>query len=101
MYLNFCKLFLKKKLINSLHEVININYIFNPFLIQGLTVKEKDFAGFVPLDKAALKGHHEAVRTLLRFGADPSSGIKGTKAIHDGKFIFAQGRYFKLIFIVS
>ena len=48
-------------------------------------MKEKDFAGFVPLDKAALKGNHEAVRTLLRFGSDPSSGIKGTKAIHDGK----------------
>ena len=54
-------------------------------------MKEKDFAGFVPLDKAALKGHHEAVRTLLRFGADPSSGIKGTKAIHDGKFFLSVG----------
>ncbi len=57
-------------------------------------MKEKDFAGFVPLDKAALKGHHEAVRTLLRFGADPSSGIKGTKAIHDGKF-FLEWRIFE------
>ena len=55
-------------------------------LLQDNTVKEKDFAGFVPLDKAALKGHHEAVKTLLRCGADPSSGIKGTKAIHDGMF---------------
>ena len=50
-------------------------------------MKEKDFAGFVPLDKAALKGNHEAVRTLLRFGSDPSSGIKGTKAIHDGNTV--------------
>ena len=54
--------------------------------MQDMSVKEKDYAGFTPLDKAAFRGHSDVVKILLQFGADPSSGVKGTRALHDGKF---------------
>ena len=53
--------------------------------MQEMSVKEKDYAGFTPLDKAAFRGHSDVVKILLQFGADPSSGVKGTRALHDGK----------------
>jgi len=51
--------------------------------MQEMSVKEKDYAGFTPMDKAAFRGNHEVVRILLKYGADPSSGVKGTRALHD------------------
>lgn len=51
--------------------------------MQDMSVREKDYAGFTPLDKAAFRGHHEVAKVLLMYGADPSSGVKGTRALHD------------------
>ena len=56
--------------------------------MQEMSVKEKDYAGFTPMDKAAFRGNHEVVRILLKYGADPSSGVKGTRALHDGNTFF-------------
>ena len=53
--------------------------------MQDMSVKEKDYAGFTPLDKAAFRGHSDVVKILLQYGSDPSSGVKGTRALHDGK----------------
>ena len=50
----------------------------------GMWVMEKDYAGLTPLHKAAFKGHEGIVRLLLTYGADPSSGVKGTRALHEG-----------------
>jgi hypothetical protein len=50
----------------------------------GMSVMDKDYAGLTPLHKAAFKGHEGIVRLLLKYGADPSSGVKGTRALHEG-----------------
>ena len=50
----------------------------------GMWVMEKDYAGLTPLHKASFKGHEGIVRLLLTYGADPSSGVKGTRALHEG-----------------
>ena len=66
--------------------------------MQDMSVKEKDYAGFTPIDKAAFRGNHEVVRILLKYGADASSGVKGTRAVHDGKvgLVFWGGNLFLL-----
>jgi ankyrin repeat protein len=46
---------------------------------------EKDYAGLTPLHKAAFRGHHNNVRLLLKYGADPSAQVKGTRAMHEGE----------------
>jgi hypothetical protein len=51
----------------------------------GMSVMDKDYAGLTPLHKAAFKGHEGIVRLLLKYGADPSSGVKGTRALHEGE----------------
>jgi len=49
----------------------------------GVEVMEKDYAGLTPLHKASYKGHDPIVKVLLKYGADPSSGVKGTRALHE------------------
>lgn len=49
----------------------------------GVSVMEKDYAGLTPLHKASYKGHDPIVKVLLKYGADPSSGVKGTRALHE------------------
>lgn len=44
---------------------------------------DKDYAGLTPLHKAAFKGHDTNVRVLLKYGADASAGVKGTRALHE------------------
>eukprot|EP00092_Neocalanus_flemingeri_P015678 GFUD01016972.1.p1 GENE.GFUD01016972.1~~GFUD01016972.1.p1 ORF type:complete len:2025 (+),score=728.26 GFUD01016972.1:126-6200(+) len=44
---------------------------------------DKDYAGLTPLHKAAFKGHETVVKALLSYGADPSAGVKGTRALHE------------------
>ena len=46
---------------------------------------DKDYAGLTPLHKAAFKGHETIVKVLLSYGADASAGVKGTRALHEGK----------------
>ena len=46
---------------------------------------DKDYAGLTPLHKAAFKGHETVVKVLLSYGADPSAGVKGTRALHEGR----------------
>ena len=50
----------------------------------GMGAMDKDYAGLTPLHKAAFKGHHHNVRLLLKYGADPSAQVKGTRALHEG-----------------
>ena len=50
----------------------------------GMGAMDKDYAGLTPLHKAAFKGHHNNVRLLLKYGADPSAQVKGTRALHEG-----------------
>merc|ERR1712228_144281 len=42
-----------------------------------------DYAGLTPLHKASLKGHANVCKILLQYGADPSAGVKGTRALHE------------------
>ena len=51
----------------------------------GMGAMEKDYAGLTPLHKAAFKGHEAIVRLLLKYGADPSGQVKGTRALHEGE----------------
>ena len=51
----------------------------------GMGAMDKDYAGLTPLHKAAFKGHHNNVRLLLKYGADPSGQVKGTRALHEGE----------------
>jgi ankyrin repeat protein len=53
-----------------------------------MAVMDKDYAGLTPLHKAAFKGHEGIVRLLLKYGADPSAGVKGTRALHEGRISF-------------
>ena len=64
--------------------------------MQDASVKEKDYAGFMPLDKASFRGHHDVVKVLLKYGADPSHGVKGTRALHDGKILIYPNQLIKL-----
>ena len=50
----------------------------------GMGAMDKDYAGLTPLHKAAFKVHHNNVRLLLKYGADPSAQVKGTRALHEG-----------------
>ena len=50
----------------------------------GMGAMDKDYDGLTPLHKAAFKGHHNNVRLLLKYGADPSAQVKGTRALHEG-----------------
>ena len=52
--------------------------------LAGMGAMDKDYAGLTPLHKAAFKGHHHNVRILLKYGADPSAQVKGTRALHEG-----------------
>ena len=52
--------------------------------VLAMGAMEKDYAGLTPLHKAAFKGHEDNVRLLLKFGADPGIGVKGTRALHEG-----------------
>jgi len=49
----------------------------------GVSVMEKDYAGLTPLHKASYKGHDPIVKVLLKYGADPGAGVKGTRALHE------------------
>ena len=48
---------------------------------------DRDYAGLTPLHKAALKGNSNVAKILLSYGADPSAGVKGTRALHEGNVI--------------
>ena len=48
---------------------------------------ERDYAGLTPLHKSALKGHDKVTEILLSYGADPSAGVKGTRALHEGEIL--------------
>ena len=48
---------------------------------------DRDYAGLTPLHKAALKGNSNVAKILLSYGADPSAGVKGTRALHEGNLL--------------
>ena len=50
----------------------------------ALAPGDRDYAGLTPLHKAALKGNSHVAKILLSYGADPSAGVKGTRALHEG-----------------
>jgi len=49
----------------------------------SMSPMERDYAGLTPLHKSALKGHDLVTKILLSYGADPSAGVKGTRALHE------------------
>jgi len=49
----------------------------------GMAPMDKDYAGLTPLHKAAFKGQDTNVKVLLKYGADASAGVKGTRALHE------------------
>ena len=60
---------------------------------------ERDYAGLTPLHKASLKGHANVAKILLQFGADPSAGMKGTRALHEGKYNLLNQEILNITFL--